>query len=174
MGELARKIIWRAKHNMRHMVRIINTKPHVFLFHARLARSSMRASPSQPIPQQSILHGCIALVLPRYRCCILQRLWICLRGHGEASSCNDNVFGEGFFKHPSPRWRLTCDPAWCFFWAGSGYPAAHTSIHWRGQRVPNGLDGVSGFDSVWQDLRPRVCGAAARYVHVPPAGYCCL
>ena len=49
----------------------------------------------------------------------------------------------------------------------------HTSVHWHGQRLPNGMDGVSGLTQpaipVGQDLRLRVRRAPPRHLHVPPA-----
>jgi hypothetical protein len=48
-----------------------------------------------------------------------------------------------------------------------------TSIHWHGQRLPNGMDGVTGAEPARhparQDLRLRVRGAPPRHLHVPPA-----
>jgi hypothetical protein len=48
-----------------------------------------------------------------------------------------------------------------------------TSIHWHGQRLPNGMDGVTGPEPARhparQDLRLRVRGAPPRHLHVPPA-----
>ena len=49
----------------------------------------------------------------------------------------------------------------------------HTSIHWHGQRLPNGMDGVAGLTqpriTARQDLRLRVRRAPPRHLHVPPA-----
>ena len=49
----------------------------------------------------------------------------------------------------------------------------HTTIHWHGQRLPNGMDGVGGLDTAadsgGQDLRLRVRRPPAGDVHVPPA-----
>jgi FtsP/CotA-like multicopper oxidase with cupredoxin domain len=48
----------------------------------------------------------------------------------------------------------------------------HTSMHWHGQRLPNGMDGVAGLTSppsAGQDLRLRVRGAPPGHLHVPPA-----
>ena len=49
----------------------------------------------------------------------------------------------------------------------------HTSIHWHGQRLPNGMDGVTGLTqkpiAAGQDLRLRIRRAPARHLHVPPA-----
>jgi len=47
-----------------------------------------------------------------------------------------------------------------------------TTIHWHGQRLPNGMDGVAGLTAghrARQDLRLRVRRQAARHLHVPPA-----
>ena len=48
-----------------------------------------------------------------------------------------------------------------------------TSVHWHGQRLPNGMDGVTGLTQprhpAGQDLRLRVRRAPPRHLHVPPA-----
>ncbi len=49
----------------------------------------------------------------------------------------------------------------------------HTSVHWHGQRLPNGMDGRTGLTQPaipsWQDLCLRVRRASSRHFHVPPA-----
>ena len=49
----------------------------------------------------------------------------------------------------------------------------HTSVHWHGQRLPNGMDGVAGLnqpvDQTRTDLCVRIRRAARGNVHVPPA-----
>ncbi len=49
----------------------------------------------------------------------------------------------------------------------------HTSIHWHGQRLPNGMDGVAGLTQ--PAIQPgktfvyEFVGAPPRHLHVPPA-----
>ncbi len=49
----------------------------------------------------------------------------------------------------------------------------HTTVHWHGMLVPNGMDGVGGLTQphipVGQDLRLRVPAQEERHLHVPPA-----
>ena len=48
----------------------------------------------------------------------------------------------------------------------------HTSIHWHGQRLPNGMDGVAGLnqpDPVRARPSSTSSSRAARHLHVPPA-----
>ncbi len=49
----------------------------------------------------------------------------------------------------------------------------HTSVHWHGILLPNGMDGVAGLNQPHiepgRDVRLRVHAAPARDLHVPPA-----
>ena len=48
----------------------------------------------------------------------------------------------------------------------------HTSMHWHGQRLPNGMDGVSGLTQPSINRARRsstIRGAASGHLHVPPA-----
>ena len=49
----------------------------------------------------------------------------------------------------------------------------HTTVHWHGMLVPNGMDGVGGLTQPHikpgQDLRLRVRDEEERHLHVPPA-----
>ena len=49
----------------------------------------------------------------------------------------------------------------------------HTTVHWHGMMLPNGMDGVGGSDPAayprGQDLRLRVRAQGQRHLHVPPA-----
>ena len=48
----------------------------------------------------------------------------------------------------------------------------HTTVHWHGMLLPNGMDGVGGLTQphipAGQDLRLRVPAHQERHVHVPP------